>query len=549
MLKDIFKDKDDKNEKNEKDDKDTKSTKGDKDDKDAKSSKSVNDDTKDKNPKKDEETDDEQKPNTANEDLTIANIKSNLGKSPDVKFKEVLISNKKSLPATLVFIDGLVNNAYISDFILKPLVQEEAFEEARVLDDVYKLIKDGMLYYASQSEAKDLNEAIQEILLGSAVLVLDELKKAFVYDIKGAEKRSITEPTSENVIKGAKDSFVETFRVNTASVRRKIKSPHLVIEQTIVGRQTNTPVGIVYMDNIANSKLVNDVKNKINGLNIDRVVTTGFIEEALTNDNSSTFPQVKSTERPDTFCADIVDGRVGVIVDGLPITFIVPGTFIMFLQAPEDYSRNFVVSTIIRLLRYSLLLITLVMPGLYIAITSFHPEMLPTDLVLSISSSKLGVPFPTFFETMLMLVAFEILFEAGLRMPRSIGQTVSIVGALIVGQAAVEAKIISPSVVIVIAFTAIASFTMPNQDLSNSLRIYRFLIAIASSILGAFGLMMALILLTLRLCKIETFGIAYLSPLVSSKDDILADTLFRYPSRAMKYRPEELNVKNKRRQG
>jgi len=496
-----------------------------------------------------EKNSNEEKPQENSNDLTSSNIKKLLSKSPDIKFREIFINDDKNLPVTMIYIDGMTNPMYVSDFILKPLNQEDKFCDVKNLSDAYKLIENGAIYFAAQIKSDVLTEVINEILSGASVLVFDELKRAIVFDTKGYEKRAIIEPTSENVTKGPKDSFIEVLRVNTSTLRAKIKSKNLVIEQTVVGKQTATPVSIIYMDNIANVNIVNAVREKLNGLDVDNVLSPSYIESALSSNIYSVFPQVKATERPDVLSADLLEGRVGVIVDGIPLAFVVPTTFIQLLQAPEDYSRNFIVSSLVRMLRYDLLFLTLTLPAFYIAVSSFNPELLPTDLVISIAESKIGVPFPSFFETLLMLLAFEVIFEAGLRMPKNIGQTVSIVGALIVGQAAVQAKIISPAVVILIAFTAIASFTMPNQDLSNAVRVWRFILAICSSILGLFGLIIGLIVMTYNLCKLEVYGIPYLSPLVSSKERILDDTLIRFPIKFMKLRPDELNVKNKKREG
>jgi len=442
----------------------------------------------------------------------------------------------------------MVNSEQISNFILKPIITEKKFNFARTLGEAYELIEKGIIYFSSQQRSDDLNKIISDILSGSSVLVFDELKKAIIFDTKGFEKRSVTEPSAENIVKGAKDSFVENFRVNTTNVRLKIKSQNLVIEETVIGTQTHTDIAIVYMDNIVDMNIVNNVRERLSKLKVDRILTSGFLEEALTDNIYSVFPQIRTTERPDSFCSDIIEGRVGIIIEGIPVTIIVPGTFIMFVQVSEDYSRNYIVASMIRILRYALIFATLTLPAFFVSITIFSPELIPTDLVLSIAQSKLGVPFPSFFETFVMLVAFEIIFEAGLRMPKNIGQSVTIVGALIVGEAAVNAKLISPAVVIVIAFTAIAGFTIPNQDLSNALRLWRFVLTFFASLLGLFGLVIGLILLVFHLCNIETYGVAYLSPFVSSKNNILDDTLFRFPLRSMKNRPEELKVKNKKRQ-
>lgn len=480
-------------------------------------------------------------------ELTCENIKGLIGRNADIKFREIVINEDKNIYINIIYIDGLMNCDYISSYILKPLMQEQEFKQAKNVREVVKHIDNGRLYYISQEKIVSISQAVNALVSGATLLVVDSEKAAFAIDARGFEKRSIEEPSSENVIKGAKDGFVEVLRINTATCRRKIKSPNLTIEETKVGKQSQTPVAILYMRNIANDAIVNEVRKRISNIDIDRAISAGYIEEFIIDSKSSPFPQILYTERPDKFCTNIVDGRVGLLIDGLPSSYIVPATFLQFLQTNEDYAQHFIISSLIRTLRFVSMLLTLMLPSFYVAITSFHQEMIPTELAASIASAKEGVPFPMFVEVIFMLAAFEVLVEAGLRLPKSIGQAVSIVGALVVGQSAVEAKLLSPATVVVIAITAIASFTMPNQDFSNALRLWRFILVICSSIIGIFGLSSGLIFLIYHLCKMESFGVPYLSPLVSSDGKQLQDTIFRFPLSFHKKRPESLGPKNKRR--
>lgn len=479
-------------------------------------------------------------------DLVSENIKGLLGKSNDVKFRDIYINDDKKLKFTLICVDGLINSDSISNYILKPIIQEKVFNEAKSLKEVIKQIDNGKLYFVSQLKVTEFNEAINALLSGTTLLVFDSEKTAIVVDAKGFEKRSVSEPTGENVLKGSKDGFVELLRTNTATCRRKIKSHNLVIEESVVGKQSQTSIATVYMNNITNRNIVEELKKRLNAIEVDKALTTGFIEEFIIDDLNSTFPQVLYTERPDKFCASVIDGRVGLIIDGLPIAYVIPATFFQFLQAPEDYAQHFIVSSLLRVLRLFCLVFTLILPSFYISITSFHQEMFPSELATSVATAKEGVPFPMFIEVILMLGAFEILIEAGLRLPKNIGQAVSIVGALIVGQSAVEAKLLSPATVVVIAITAIASFTMPNQDFSNALRLWRFILVILSSLVGIFGLCMGLLILLYHLCRLESFGVPYLSPFVGSKSNQYQDTIFRLPLKFLKERPLNLGPVNKR---
>lgn len=491
----------------------------------------------------------EEKPENKNVELTGKNIKILLSDSDDIVIRELYINGDESLSITLCYVDGLINSKAASDDILKPLLQEASLGKTKNSKDIINLIEHGTLYYTSQVTRDSTDNTINDILNGSVALIFSDVKLAVTFDIKGFEKRSIDEPTDESVIKGAKDAFIEVLRVNTSLVRRKIRTQNLRIKQIDIGQETVTPVAICYINGIANPHLIKEVIKRLEKIDIDGVLVTAAIEEYIIDDKSSTFPQILYTERPDKFCSNLLEGRVGVLVDGLPTAFIIPGVINQFMQAPEDYSRNFLVASMISIIRYLSFIATLFLPGFYISISTFHQEMIPTELALSIIASKEGVPFPTFIEVIVMLIAFEVLLEAGLRMPKPIGQAVSIVGALVVGQSAVEAKMVSPAVVIVVAVTLIAGFTIPNQDFSNASRLWRFIMTIFSSIAGLLGLAMGIIGLLLHLATIETFGVAYLTPFAANEGKELAkDTIIRLPMWTMKKRPRSLRTINKVRQ-
>ena len=482
-------------------------------------------------------------------EITTENIKKYLSDSSDVNYQSYYINSSYNIPVSIIFIDGLVNTKIIDDNILKPLTQETVLREVKNSKDIIDLIEHGTVYHASRKVEKTLQGTLDSILEGSVALVFDNEKKAITFEIKGYEMRAITEPTTENALKGAKDSFIEVLRVNTSLVRRKLRTPFLRIKETIVGNQTKTPVAVVYIENLTNMDIVNEVLKRLNKIDIDGVLTAGNIEEYIIDNKHTLFPQVMTTERTDKFCHNILDGRVGIIIDGLPVSYVVPVSISMFYQAPEDYAQNYLISSFIRFLRYFNSIITLFLPGFYVAITTFHQEMIPSVLAVSIIKSKTEVPFPTVTSVFMMLIAFEILLEAGLRLPRAIGQAVTVIGALVVGQAAVQAKLISPTVVIIIAVTGISGFTMPNQDHSNALRIMRLVFVIAASIAGLYGLSLAFIVMIYHLNTIETFGVPYFTPFAANEgQDIINDTLIRMPLYRIKKRPSILKTANVKRQ-
>ncbi|HHT50564.1 MAG TPA: spore germination protein [Eubacteriaceae bacterium] len=486
-------------------------------------------------------------PDSIDAKLNTQTIKSLLGDGSDVECKTIFIGDNR-LPITIIFIDGLADQQLISDFILKPLMEDKQFKEAKNIKKVIELVEDGYVYFSSQEKRLNIKDVILDILSGNTALIFDIENTVFTFDTKGFEKRAISEPTGENIIKGAKDSFVENLRTNTATIRKKLKTHKLMIKDFTIGKESNTKIAIVYIKGIGNENIVKILKERLDNINIDGVLTTGVIEENIIDNKYSVFPQVIYTERPDKFCANVIEGRIGLIIDGFPITYIVPVTIGSFLQAPEDYAYNYFVSSVIRFLRFFLMFTTLLLPGFYISIATFHHEMIPTQLALAITASKEGVPFPTFVEVIFLQIAFEILTEAGLRLPQNIGQVVSIVGAVVIGQAAVEANLVSPVVLIIVAVTAISNFTMPNQDFSNALRVWRILFVLLSSIIGLFGLSLASIILLHHLSNMEVYGIPYLVPFVGEEGKQLQDSIFRLPFSTLYKRPIGLKTINKKRQ-
>lgn len=495
-----------------------------------------------KEKKNDEKKQPEKKP------VSFEAVHEILSKSHDYKERSLLIGGNPQLAAHVVYIDGMVDKELLSEALIRPLLAMDAFTRAQNCDQVIADIEAGYVFLGEYALLEDLNSALNAVIHGEVVLLFADFQKAVSFDIKHWEKRSIGEPTEENVIKGAKDCFIEDLKINLVTIRKKIKNINLVFENTTVGKQTLTAVAIVYIEGLTNPSFITQLKKQLASIDTGSVLTTAAIEDYITDNKRTPFPLTVPTERPDKFCAGIVEGRVGIVIDGIPFALIIPGTLLQFMQAPDDYANSHFIGSAIRILRFLLMLGALFLPGFYIAITTFHQEMIPTQLALSIGSSEQGVPYPTFIEIFIMLIAFEILTEAGLRMPKTIGQAVSIVGALVVGQAAVSAKLLSPAVVIVIAFTVISHFAIPSQSLSNALRIWRFILAIFSSIIGLFGLVVGGILLLYHLSTIECYGVPYLSPFVSTDFKQMEDSIVVTHSSKMTFRPLELRPLNKRRQ-
>lgn len=476
-------------------------------------------------------------------------IKKLYAKSTDVLVRPIEIHGPNSISFSIFCVDGLVNSQMLDLTILKPIATEEGAKQCRnQMDLANYLLNQGGGYHAFGSFVTDFNQLNTMVMSGMAAILLDDIQAAVVYDVRTFDKRSVSEPTEESTLKGAKDSFIEVLRTNTALIRRRIRSPHLTIEQMYVGRLSRTDVALCYMNNVCNMNLVDKIRKKIQDIDIDNISAASFIEEFISENRTSLMPQVMYTERPDRCCSNITDGRIVLIVDGIPFAYVLPCQFPMLLQSSEDYSESFLAGSSLRFLRYLMVITSLLLPAFYIAVTTFHSQLLPLQMLLSIQKAKVNVPFSSCIEVLGMLLAFEILIEAGLRMPKNVGTAVSIVGGLVVGQAAVSANIISPVVVIIIAIAGIAGFTVPNQDLAIALRIARFGLAVLASFAGFYGLMIGFLFIVTHLCSLDNCGLAYMAPFVETIKADLQDTLLRYPIEDFKYRPEGIAPQNKRKQ-
>ena len=376
---------------------------------------------------------------------------------------------------------------------------------------------------------------------GMVALIFDKEEKAIVYDIRKFEKRSVSEPTEENVMKGSKDSFIEVMRMNTALIRRRIRSEKLVVETLSVGKLSKTDMALIYISDIADSSTVNKIRQIINSIDIDNISTPAFIEEFLVENKQSIFPQIMYTQRPDRVSANLSDGRVVLVVDGIPFAYILPCQLPMLMQSPDDYANHFLIGSSLRIIRYLSMIITLFLPAFYIAATTYQSQMLPVQLALSTQAAKQNVPFSSASEVLGLLISFEILIEAGLRLPKAVGTAMSILGGIVVGQSAVAANLVSPAVVVIVSLAGISGFIMPNQDLSSGIRLTRFILAILAAVGGFFGLVVGLIVLITHLCSLDNYGTAYIWPFVDVEERNIRDTLFRFPIKYFKKGPLKQN--------
>lgn len=461
----------------------------------------------------------------------------------DFTVKKLLIGGK--FEAALLFLDGCVDSASLSEQVVKPLCGK-IFENAdeSVLPDMIM----GRNFSLTVQRCSDAEKIMQKLSFGNAALIVGRLREAFVFEARPKTFRAVGEPSSENITKGAKDCFTEQSKVNVSLIRNRLTNPNLRAESVTVGRQSATTVYLVSIDGIVNPDCLEDARRRISSLDVDCVSSLGVIEEAL-KEGDCIFPQVLVTERPDRVCAHINEGCVAVITDGFPFVLLAPVSILHHLSTAEDYSRHHISASVIRVMRYILLIIAFVLPGFYISVATYHQEMLPSQLAASIMRTRLSVPFNDLIEVLILLIAFEILSEAGLRMPQNIGQTVSIVGGLIVGDAAVNAKLISPVVIIIVALSVIATYTIPDQDLSNAVRICRFILCLICSVFGLVGLSLGGAAVLVYMCASRSLGVPYMAPLSATSPSTM-DTFRRRRFSDDVQRPQFLGVQNKiRRNG
>ncbi len=432
-------------------------------------------------------------------------------------------------------IDGLVSGGDMSDSVIKPI---QELLNGPDMQSLYQKALHGVIYNSVAVKADSL-KSVAELLVNGFCVVLFPGAGAVAYEVKTPEKRSPSAPEVENTVKGPKDAFVETVRSNTSLVRRHLRAPELRLEEIIVGRRSLTNVTVVWLDGVTNMEYVEKIRQRLNSVDIDGLLSPSAVEEYISGSRKTAFPMLQYTERTDRFCQGLLDGRVGLLVDGLPLGYMTPVDMMYLMESPEDRGRDYVGSSAVRILRYIALLAGLLLPGFYIAVATFHQAIIPLPLLRSIIESKASVPFSTMSEVLAFLIAFELLQESGIHLPQAIGQSVSVVGGIVVGTAAVDAGLISPVALIVVAISGICGFVLPNRDLANAVRVWRFVIAVLSAFGGLYGTVGGFLILLIHLSGLRCLGLPYLS----RTGNILRERMTKD-----KYREKKLNPRDRRKQ-
>ena len=462
-------------------------------------------------------------------DKNIDAIKKTLGDSADVKMHYFCFGTANTR-GTLIFVDGLVDSQTITDSIMRPLM-ETCAKTPTVCE-----LQSAILCSGDVTETASLDALIAGCLTGDTAVIIDGEARALIVSTKGWDKRGVSEPLSEAVVRGPREGFTENFRTNTALMRRRIKSPQLRMDHMIIGHKTLTNVCVSYIQGVANPTVVEEVKRRLEALDIDSVLDTGYLDQYIEDSPLSIFPTISYTEKPDVAAGRLLEGRIAIIADGTPFVLTVPKLFIESFQTSEDYYVRPLYATMTRILRFVAYIISAYATSIYIALTTFHQELIPTTLLNTIAASREGTPFPAFIEALIMVFAYEILREAGIRLPRPVGSAISIVGALIMGDAAVSAGIVGAPMVITIAITAVAGFVVPEQ--TESAAFIRLFSMVAAAFLGGYGIAIVFLAMLIHLASLKSFNVPYFTAITLSYDQ--QDIFVRMPLWMMRQRPADI---------
>lgn len=477
----------------------------------------------------------------------IDTLKNIMGLSSDIIYREFSFGSKMHFNAALIFLKGMTEKKTINETIMNSFMYSDKINslENNISNKILDILKDRLISVGDVKENDNINELIASCLSGNTIFLLDGSNKALIVETQGWESRGIQEAKTDAVVRGPREAFCETLNTNMTLIRRKIKNPNLTFENMRIGKQTDTDICIVYLKGVVNQKLIDEVHTRLNRINTDSILESGYIEQFIEDEPFSIFPTVGNSEKPDIIAAKILEGRIAILIDGTPFVLTVPLLFLEGFQSSEDYYSRPFYASFIRLLRFISFSLSILAPVTYVVLSTFHQELIPTTLLFTMASSHEGVPFPAFLEALLMMMAFEILREAGVRLPRNVGQAVSIVGALVIGEAAVAAGLVGGIMVVVVALTAIASFVVPSYiDVTSILRL---LLLFLGAFLGIYGVGIGILAILVHLVSLRSFGAPYLSPFAPVTPRDLKDTFVRFPLWSMITRPRVIGWHNLKR--
>jgi hypothetical protein len=474
----------------------------------------------------------------------VIQIMDTLHNPPDLVNRSFTLS--PDLHGFCVFIETLVDKDKIEHELLYFLSEELLYSELDSSENIINTLQ-SRIPFSSISVSTDFNHCVLGLLNGKCLLVISKTSQVLLLDAAKTPHRSVTEPLIESTVQGPQEGFTEDISINLSLLRKRIKNVHFRIEQIIIGTDTETKVSLLYLEKLAPVAVVDEFRKRVHSIEIDSVLDSGYIEEWIQDKTISPFSTLLKTERPDVMASHLLEGRVGVLVDGTPGALVGPVTFFQFFNGPEDYYQRADIATLLRWLRMLSFMLAIFVPALYIAVLTYHQETLPHSLLINLSAQREGVPFPAVIEAVLMMVTFEVLREAGLRMPRIAGQAISIVGALVLGEAAVSAGLVSAAMVIVVAVTAISNFVAPSYSFGITQRLLQFFYMALAGFMGLFGVLCGVLFTVVHLASIKSFGVPYLSPVAPTFLTDWKDLLVRVPRPWMKTYPQMNRTKRKQR--
>lgn len=481
---------------------------------------------------------------TDKEKNSLSELKNMFSADETFIFREFCCRKMPNRSFCIAFIDGLTEKTSINDQIVKPIIEAE-LDEAADVNGLIDTITKEVISAASVRQSSRFEDILDSLLTGSTILFVDQFERTIIIDTAQIDERAITEPESEKVVSGPREGFTESIGTNISLIRRRLKTSNLKLRFRELGTETKTKICICYLESIADKKIVEEVERRLSKIDMDGILDSGYIQEMIKDTMPTPFKTVGDTERPDIVAGKLLEGKIAILCDGTPIAVTMPFLFIEYFNVNEDYYNNYYYSTINRMVRWFGFFLASSVPAIYVSLVTYHQEMIPTQLLLSIYGSRQNVPFPTIVEAVIMLFVFEILRETSVRIPSVVGQTISIVGALVIGQAAVEAKLVSAPMIIVSALTGITSFVIPKMQ--GELIIIRLFFIIGASIMGLYGYLFCVMCMFIHLASLRSFGIPYMMSIASLRPADAKDNIIRAPWKMMKTRPKLVAQENRER--
>lgn len=482
-----------------------------------------------------------------NTKLITANLNQNLSEitaifKDDRDFSIRHFHFSGTVPAALVYLNTLVDQDMIAQNVLKALKQQQNGGN-QLANNINKTVMEEIIYPTEIQESNNLTTVVNSIIQGHTIILIAGHTSAYYLSTYKIPERSVTQPESEQVIRGPHDGFVENLATNISLIRYRLSNQSLRITPKELGKQTKTKIAVLYVENLVDNNVREEVEHRLNAITTNRILDTSYLEQLIQDRPRSPFPQLLYTERPDVIVGNLLEGRVAIMTDGSPGGLIAPATITQFIQTSSDYNQNFMISSFIRLIRVLALILSLVTPSFYVAVVSYHPELIPTRFAIAITSGRTGVPFALIMEVFIMEIIMEILREATIRMPKQIGNAISIVGVLVIGQAAVEAGFVSPLTVVFVAITTIGSFATPNYSMGFSFRLLRFFSLLLTGLLGFYGFMISWMIIMNHLLSLRSFGVPYMSPISPVHWKGLRDSIIKAPIKWLINR-QKMNKRN-----